>query len=170
MRIVRSGPGRPGNEELAGLSDALGARPDLLAWARGTGILAVAGRAQLAISRHGEWQLVSWDDILQGKWREADGVLQWVLLDGRRQEVRLEDAGDLPGVFMERVQASILVQERVPVLGGAGEILVSGRRNPGDGGELRWMVQPVGGISLDDPEVKRIAIAEAENLRREYEP
>ncbi len=170
MRVARGGPGRPSHEELAGLSAALGSRVDLLAWARGSDILAVATRADLAVAQEGIWQIIPWDDILQGKWQEADGALQWVLLDGHRQEVRLADAGDLPGVFMERVQASIVVQERVPVLGGSGEILVSARRNPAGGGQLRWMVQPVGRISLQDPEVQRVALAETENLRREYGP
>lgn len=176
MKRARSRAERPGPDELAGLYARLGVRTGLLTWARGGAggdgcdVLAVLTRSHLAVARGGTWQVIAWDDILQGGWQEATGTLQWVLLDGARQEIGLDDAGDLPGVFMERVQASIVIQERVPVTGGRGEIIVSGRRNPAGAGQLRWMVQPVGHTDLEDPQVRCVAIAETENLRREYEP
>ncbi|WP_143052776.1 hypothetical protein [Propionibacterium cyclohexanicum] len=170
MIAMRRPSGRPSREELRGLQAALGHRAAALAWGRGQELLAVATRGHLAVAERGTWRVIAWDDILSGAWREDDATLRWMLIDGSGRTIQLENSGELPGVFMERVQASILVQERVPVLGGRGEIIVSGRRNPTGGGELRWMVQPLGSTDLSDPRVQQVAIAETEHLRREYEP
>lgn len=156
-------------DELTGLDAAVGKAVDPLAVARGDGALVVATRGCMAVSREGRWQVVPWDEILNGGWDAPTTTLRWSLLDGTRESVQLGDPAELPGVFIERIQASIVVQKRFEIPGELGTIVISGRRNPARADDLRWMVQPIGRTDLADPEVRRVATAETENLKREYE-
>ena len=89
------------------------------------------------------------------------------LVDGTRDAVVLPGAGLLPGAFMERVQASVLVQERVEVPGG-GSVVLSGRRNPDGTGGVTWMAEPSARVAMDDPAVQEFIVGQGERLAAEY--
>ena len=156
-------------------SAAVGRR--VLAAAGGPQDAAVALRDALAI-RHGgagespEWRVLQWPEVRSGAWDGETDRLRVTTLDGGTIALHLGDPGKLPGVFFERVQATILVQERVPVPGG--EVLISGRRQPPGADSATepavvWHAMAVGPTDLSDPEVARRVLAATERLRADYE-
>lgn len=163
-RHTTAGPGR---EELRELRVLRGSAPQVLAGARGEDLLAVALPDALALRRAGQWSQVAWQDIQHGSWDGERNRLQWVLVDGTEDGVVLTEAGQLPGVFVERVQASILVQEQVGAPGG-GTVLLSGRRNPAGHGPVIWTAEPSARVAMDDPAVRKFIVGESERLADEY--
>jgi hypothetical protein len=102
---------------------------------------------------------VAWDLVLRAHW-EADvvevtaqsgaggrPVLHRIALDA--------DPGALPEVVRERVNASIVVQHHVELVGERGARLVA-RRTPGSD-ELRWSVVFDPGLDPRDPDLRRRA-------------
>lgn len=157
-----------------------------LASARGPVDAVVALRDALALRRPGSdgptggqaasaktWEVLQWPEVRSGAWDGESGRLSVTMLDGSSQRFQLSDPGRLPGVFHERVQATILVEERITVPGG--EVLVSGRRQPagvtsGAGGQqVVWHAVAIGRADLDNPAVARLVVATTERLRADYE-
>ncbi|MDA8437450.1 MAG: hypothetical protein M0Z51_01160 [Propionibacterium sp.] len=154
-----------------------------LASARGPVDAVVALRDALAL-RHSEagqpeaettdpWRVLQWPEVRSGAWDGETGRLSVTMLDGSTQRLQLSEPGRLPGVFHERVQSTILVEERIPVPGG--EVLVSGRRQPAGAdtttGErpVVWHAVAIGRADLTEPGVSRLVIAATERLRADYE-
>lgn len=142
--------------------------------ARGTGadgLLVVALRTTLAVREDGAWRTIDWQLVRDGTWDGAGGMLRAELLDGRKLAWCLEDAGHVPEVFAERVQASILVSERIRVPGG--EVVLTGRRTPSasraDARPVLWHAMAVGAARLDEPRTSEIVRCATERLRTDYE-
>ena len=167
MRRTGHDAAPPTREELRQLRALRGRAPHVIAHGRGEGVLAVALRDALAVRREGRWSQVGWQSIQHGSWAEDEGRLAWELVDGTRDAVVRPGAGLLPGAFMERVQASILVQERVEVPGG-GSVVLSGRRNPDGTGGVTWMAEPSARVAMDDPAVQEFIVGQGERLAAEY--
>lgn len=160
--------------DLAGfLDETPGAvRRRALATARGAEDSAVALREGLALRRSASgWRVLQWPEVRSGSWDGETNRLTVTTLDGGSTVLRFDDPGLLPGVFFERVQATILVEERVKVPGG--EVLVSGRRQPagvpGDESPVVWHALAIGPADLNDPAVSRLVVAATERLRADYE-
>ncbi len=174
---------------LAELASRLGESPASvtrrrLASARGPVDAVVALRDALAL-RHPDagstdagsaadpWRVLQWPEVRSGAWDGGTGLLSVTTLDGSTQRLQLSEPGRLPGVFHERVQSTILVEERIPVPGG--EVLVSGRRQPAGAGttaaeqHVVWHAVAIGRADLTDPGVSRLVIAATERLRADYE-
>ena len=71
----------------------------------------------LAYEQGGEWRFVLWHEIEQGSWNDQNRELRWEELGGRRGRVLLDHPARVPEVFKERVQASIVLQQQVPIEG-----------------------------------------------------
>ena len=143
-------------------------RPDVLAVGRGEGALVVAQRDILTVRQADQWQVMGWHEIQRGGWRSEDQALSWELVDGSRGSVVLSDPGQVPSVFRERVQASIVVNEQVTVPDDRGQVIIVGRRNLGTDEPLRWLVEPVGRTNLSDPWVRDFVVLQTERIRAEY--
>ncbi len=121
----------------------------------------------------GPWRVLEWPEVRSGSWDGETGRLSVTTLDGTTQRLKLTEPGRLPGVFHERVQATILVEERISVPGG--EVLVSGRRQPAgvdtgsQGQRVVWHAVAIGRADLADPQVSRLVVAATERLRSDYE-
>lgn len=153
-------------DAFAGLTEAVGARVRVLAWARGADGPVVGLADRLALSCDG-WRFIGWHEIDSGGWDAETGRLRWRLVDGETGEVNLADPGALPDLFRERVTASIVVQERVNLARGRTAIIVARRRLDGGSSPLVWSVTEQGGRFTADQEAH--AEAELARLQSEYD-
>lgn len=152
--------------ELTRLTDS---RPDVLVVATGEQSIAVVTRSYLAVSRSGAWRAIQWMDIQRGGWDQEGQRLHWELVDGTRGEVVLNDPGDLPAAFAERVRASILAQRTVNLPKALGSVLLVARRQPGSDGEISWQAQGLGRCDLNDPQVQAAVVDATAEFRAEFE-
>ena len=145
-----------------------------LASASGSEESVVALREAVAVRQpDSQWRVLQWPEVRSGAWDGETNRLTITTLDGNTLALHVNDPGRLPAVFFERVQATILVEERVRVPGG--EVVVSGRRQPAGvvtGSEeaaVVWHAMAIGPVDLNDPAVSRLVVAATERLRADYE-
>lgn len=153
--------------ELESLQAAIGMPVKALAVARGRGVLAAAMPEILGILRDGEWSFIGWHEIQHGGWDRDAGLLTWLSIDGQSTRVKLEDEGDLPEVFLERVGASIVMQQRLRVPETSFSVVIAARRALREGAPVVWTVQPLGTTSLDDARVRAFVLEVTEHLKDE---
>lgn len=144
-----------------------------LAHASGEQLTVVALTDLFALRDADGWRTWAWQQVQEGRWTGETATLGVRLLDGERLRFELADAGDLPSVFVERVQSSILVEERVRVPGG--EVIVSGRRPPAGvpasvlGAPIVWHALALGRVDLEAPGVSDAVVRATNRLRSDYE-
>ncbi len=155
-----------------------GAPLTVLAWASGTDGAVIASPDRLSIEAGTDWRQLHWHRIEAGGWNEETRQLHWTTvaepddMTGRRQRghVVLDEPGRIPEVFRERVQASFVFRQTVPVTETAG-IVISARRDLGDSrAPLAWHVNLQRGLSWGRPEVRTAAEAALARFRAEYDP
>lgn len=154
----------PGQTQLLGL---LGGSARVLVWAVGPAdAVVVATVEELAVRQGGDWQLLRWDRILRGGWRAEDSSLFWETADGPGSCV-LEEPGELPIVFKERVQAStvMVVNHDLPQGGG---VQITARRSLDVEGQITWLASATGGADLGDPDTAAFVVEQTDHLRSEY--
>jgi len=158
LESLRTAPGRP---------------PRILAWAGGDGPAASAtyclgSPAVLSWGGVDGWQHVGWHLVERGGWNAELRELSWVQLDGRRGAVRLAEPGRLPELFRERVEATIVVRQFVPLSGERG-VTVSARRNLAAGGEITWHTSLTRGLSTRTAGVQEAVDDALAATRAEYD-
>jgi hypothetical protein len=111
--------------------------------------------------RHG------WDQVVAAVWSDTASMLQVTWADsGRQLEVELAgDAGFLPEVIRERVEASVVVSRRVSAGGRRGVRVAVRRAAPG--AELTTQVVADRGVDLADPELAARVAAELADLEEQ---
>lgn len=148
----------------AGRVHAAGTAPDLVV-AACTECLALRRMHDGAL----EWEFIGWHLIARGGWNGERQALRWTLVDGEEHDVHLDDPGQVPEVFRDRVQASIVVEHVVPAPGG-GHVAVAGRRELGvEDAPVVWQVTTSGAARLTDPAVAEFARATAIDVQAQYE-
>lgn len=152
--------------EFRSLTAAVGHHVRVLAWAN-SGSGPVVGLAdRLAIRTEDGWHFVGWHEVASGGWDAETSRLRWRLDDGTLEDVLLDEPGSLPDLFRERVDASIVVQERFELNRGRSVMIVARRPLDGDA-HLLWTVTRHGG-SFDTAQADQ-ADAELARLRAEYD-
>ena len=151
----------------ASLAAEVGGRPRVLAWARGANGPVVGTSDRLAIAASEGWQLVPWHQIASGGWDASSGRLRWTSVDGAEHGMVLDDPGSLPELFRERVDASIVVQERFELERGRAAMIVARRRLDDQRAPLIWSVSPLGGAWSADQTAR--SAAELARLQAEYD-
>ncbi|WP_420175162.1 hypothetical protein [Luteococcus sp. OSA5] len=147
-----------------------GRQEQMLAWAQGPRVELLAFLTHFAVRyAEGEWQLIGWHHVRSGGWRAEGEELHWRLADGSKENFHLTEVGDFPGVFRDRVQASIVVEDRFePPTGGL--VLLTARRDLAEEHpRLDWHVEAIRGASLQDPQTKRLAELALARLRADYD-
>ncbi len=120
------------------LEPLVGGKPNVLAWAD-TGIgYAVALADRLVWSVAGGWGQVAWQDIEHGGWNGEDNELHWTTTDGENRTLRLTDPGALPGIFRERVEATILFRRTFVPDGTPRQVTITARRGLGPNATITW--------------------------------
>jgi hypothetical protein len=139
----------------------------VLAWLpSGTSSL-VATEVALLLPDGSEPARVPWDLVLRAQWDEDGLDLTAQTGPGGRPVVVhvpvTGDIGTIAGVVRERVNASIVVQDRITLSGRAGARVVA-RRVPGST-DLRWSVVFDPGLDPGDPALRAAADAALAELR-----
>jgi hypothetical protein len=129
----------------------------VLAWAESSAGWVVATESCFVVP---DGERVAWESIHRATWDE--GVL--LLRRGGRGEIRLTldlDETRLPEAVRERVEASIVLSERVQLSRGSAVIMA---RRPPSGGEIAWTVV-FENLDVEDAEIRAEATAEVERLK-----
>ncbi|WP_026926020.1 hypothetical protein [Granulicoccus phenolivorans] len=114
----------------------------------------------------GGWRQLGWHEIERGQYNAETGTLRWTTVEGRAGSVRLPKPGNLPGLFRDRVNASIVVRQQVEVEGTLNGAQLSGRRNLGDN-SLTWHISRGKGTP-NTPELTAELEGKLADLRREF--
>ena len=155
--------------EAAELRRILGERPRPLIQVRGDQSLVVLLRDRLAVRQPTGWQLIAWADVQRGGWDDARRRLYWELVDGVEGFAELDEPGQLPHAFAERVRASIVVSRQVRLNGDAGSVVLIGRRAPNTDEPVSWQVEAMGRTDLSDPRVAAEVVELVDELKAEFE-
>lgn len=151
----------------AGLEEALGRRPEVLAHGTGDDAVLAGTREALALRRAGEWSVWPWERVGGGSWKAETGLFRWKDIEGNKFEASLMEEGRLPALFRERIEASTVVQVVLDAPT-RGEVQIVARRGLGKEASLEWYAVPSGGADLDDPATRAAVVAETDRLIREY--
>jgi len=151
---------------------------DALQLANGERILATAtsadGSAIVATDRalfvpaRSTHRRIGWEEVDKAGWDRDDGLL-WVLetapLGSRphRFTVRVDEPGQVVDAVRERVNATVVISQHVPLVEDRG-IRVVGRRAPGQD-SLSWTVAVDQGIDVGDPDVRSAVEAAVRDVR-----
>lgn len=139
----------------------------VLAWLPSGSSSLVATELALVLPEGSEPERVLWDLVLRAQWTEdALDLTAQTGPGGRPVVVHVPvtgDIGTIAGVVRERVNASIVVQDRITLTGKAGARVVA-RRIPGST-DLRWSVVFDPGLDPADPALRAAADAALAQLR-----
>lgn len=128
--------------------------PVLAACTAADGTELAGTRAALYLGEH----RVAWDEVQTSRWDRDSEV--WRVVEAGAPDAphdyRLTDAALFLELVRERVTATLVLQQHVPVRGGAGVRAVA-RRSPVGHGPLRWIVEYDAGLDPTDPAVQQAA-------------
>ena len=153
---------------VASVREVLSRTPRVLAWAGEGDELAVGSPTVLSTGGVSGWRHVGWHEIERGGWNDELRRLSWVQLDGRRGEVELAEPGRLPELFRERVEATIVVRQFVPLAGDRG-VTISARRPLGAGGPLVWHTSLTRGLTWQTAGVREAVDDALAETRAEFD-
>ena len=146
------------------LRAALAPRERLLAVTRttdGSWLLATRDRLSTVGASGAEVARLRWEEIQRADWDRDTATLRVEAVRDFGEKVAtsaytLEEPGALVALVRERVDASIVLQRKVPVVGKRGFTVVA-RRPPSAAGELIWAFEFDPGIDPDDAVVAAAA-------------
>jgi hypothetical protein len=147
----------------------------VLAWARSSTGFCVAGPATFAYGDGLTFTHVGWHQIERGGWNVETRRLSWTLYPGagerRHGFAELREPGRLPEVFRERVAASLVLEQFVPLQpGDTRGVVVAARRDLGvPAAPLTWHSTLTRGVSWQTPGVAELAEEAVARLRAEWD-
>ena len=151
----------------ASLTEQAGRPARILAWASGPDGYVVGSPTALSWGDQ-EWRHVGWHEIERGGWNAETAKLSWVLYGGRRGAVGLDEPGRLPELFRERIEATIAVQQFIPVNGDRG-VIVTARLDLGADGGISWHSTLTRGLTWQTDDVRAVADEAMARLRTEFD-
>lgn len=148
------------------VAELVGQRPSVLAWGTGEAATVLGLRYAFAV-KEDAWRLVGYHTVARGGWRPDVRVLWWEDLDQTMHEVNLDDPGQFPELFRERVNATILADR---VVGETGcQARITARRDLADvDARVHWAASPMGATSSTDPAYEQLVEAGIAALRIDY--
>ena len=152
------------------LTEIGGGAARALAWGRDArGRWCVLSRAGLFVGEPGEWKRWRWPEVENGSWNNDLRTLKWKHSTGTATFRPDGDPRDIPLVFKELVESSILVAEHVeiPETRNGGD--VAGRRDPGDPSAPIVWTATLGRGTKDTPENRAVLDDALAALRAQYE-
>jgi hypothetical protein len=120
-----------------------------------------------------DWKHIGWHEIEHGSWNAELHRLSWVLhaAPGKPSplgSLELDEPGRFPGVFRERILATIAVEKFVPLIGERG-VTISARRDLGGTGAVAWHSTLTRGLSWQTDGVRAAVDQAMEQVRTEYD-
>ena len=154
---------------VASYQQQTGGKPRVMGWGSGPRVELLAFADHFAVRFADQpWQPIAWHQVRSGGWR-SEGEIHWRLVDGSRDSYQLQDEGNFPEVFRERVQASIALEDTIELETG-GAIQITARRDLGrDEPTLVWNTTALRGASLQDPATRELAELREAQLRADYD-
>jgi hypothetical protein len=145
----------------------------ILAWASTSTGFCIASLAALSYGDQEDWRHVGWHDIERGSWNAELRTLSWVLhaapgASSPRGSLELVEPGRLPGLFRERILATIAVEKFVPLVGERG-VTITARRDLGGSGTIAWHSTLTRGLSWQTDGVRAAVDQALEQVRTEYD-
>lgn len=157
---------RPDKALVSELEAHVGRNVSVIAHGSGPEVTLLATREVLALRSLGEWRTFGWEQIAHGAWRADESSFALTTTTGEEVALQLDDAGRLPELLKERVQASTAVSVSHDLTRGRVEII--GRRRLDGSDDLTWYAVAGGGANLEDPAVADFVVAETDRLKAEY--
>lgn len=152
------------------LTESGGRRARALAWAQDeTGTWCVLTRAGLFLGVAGDWRRWRWTEIEHGSWNNEAGQLRWQHTEGVGLFEPAGDPGDIPLVFKELVESSILVAETVEIPGTRNGGQVAGRRDPAEPNAPIVWTTSLGRGTPNRPENQALLDEALARMRAQYE-
>ncbi len=143
------------------------AKPQVLAWATAEDAIVVGLPGHLAIRDARGWRVAGWHEVDLARWDSESGILSWAGATGN-ERVRIAEPGRLPMLLKDRVDASILVSERIRA--GNVQVQLTGRRDlTRPHAPLLWRADAVDGRTLDRPGVREAVDQRLAELRADVE-
>jgi len=164
--LLRSGVDAHTKAELTRL---LGHAPRPLASGKNPDGLVVGLVDQLVYRTTDGWGQLAWHEVARGGWDAEANRLSWTSTSGVAVELELTKPGRLPQLFNERVTATIICSEIVP-LAGARSAVISARRNLAEpDAPLIWQVSPGKDTTEDQVSADPVVGLELARLRAEFD-
>ncbi|MDP3971963.1 MAG: hypothetical protein Q8P61_03515 [Candidatus Nanopelagicales bacterium] len=185
MRTIRPGPRR---SRVRAVREALAPGERLFSWAEtsrdfdevdvdgtpaaDTGYLVVTDRRFLVLGLAGPMESIAWERVMWARWnppvltlagQEPGSAEPGAPMRESTVRFRLASPGNVPAHVHERIEATIVVQRRVSLVGGIGARLVARRRPLGR--EVSWHVVFDQGTDNGDPVLRRDAEQELAQFR-----
>jgi hypothetical protein len=136
---------------LTSLTDFLGRRPTILAWANTPDGYVVGLPGVMLLGDGDSWRAFPWHQVTTGQWDSPSGRLTWLDADDIAHEAVLESGGRFADLFNERVSASVVASRRIDLEAGR-HVTFALRRNLEPGSDqTAWQVIPGTGIDLSHP-------------------
>ena len=104
---------------------------------------------------------IEWPEIAKAQWEQP--WLSLLTVSGERIKLHLDPAGELPPVIRDRVTASVLIRERVPLDMG-GTVVCVGRREPASD-HVTWLLEFDPDSDPTDPQISASADRALAELR-----
>jgi hypothetical protein len=141
---------------------ALVPKPRVLTWGSGDGVLVVGLSGKVALRDTRGWRITGWHEVDLARWDAESGILSW---SGRTNErMVLTNPGRLPMLLKDRVEASILLSERVRA--GTVTVQISARRDlDRPDAPILWSAVATDGRTLDRPGVREVVDRRLAELR-----
>jgi hypothetical protein len=98
-------------------------------------------------------QRIPWQEIAKATWEQP--WLTIITVQGEQTKIHLDPFGEMPPMVRDRVTASVVIRERVPLDIG-GSVVCIGRREP-LGDAISWVLEFDSEESAKDPEVRESA-------------
>lgn len=153
---------------VASLAERAERPPRILAWAASVGGCCIGSPGALSYQVEGGWRHVGWHEIEHGGWNAETSRLTWRTYEGGPATVELEEPGQLPELFRERVAASIAVEKFVALSGSRG-VTITARRNLGTEAPIDWHSTLTRGLSWQTEGVREAVDVAMAELRTEYD-
>ena len=153
---------------------AAGGRDDILASVQlADGSWVAGSRAAVYLPEGDKLRRVGWEAIERAAWDSEASVLRVFETTAfgtplRSTELAVDDPGRFGQLLRERVDASVLVQRHVPLVGKKG-VRIVGRRNPADrDAPVTWNFVLDKGLEPDRPGLIEQAEAALKSVRDEF--
>jgi hypothetical protein len=135
----------------------------ILTYGSGPDLVVAATSTSLLILRTGEPELrLAWHHIASAEWVSEDEIFRVEPVEGYPLSLQLKDLGRLPESVRERVTASIIASELIPIRGRMGARIIFRRTETGD-----VVLQEAWdeGLSPSDPGSRAIFVEAVARLR-----
>jgi hypothetical protein len=117
----------------------------------------------------GSWAELPWHQVERGGWDKPSQQLRWTTIDGDQVDLTLDDAGRLPQLFQERVNATVAYTQIVSFGAGLSAVISARRSLAESQAPLSWHISPGKATTAEQALASPEVSAELQRLRRDLD-